>query len=62
MIAGQLWFAQITVGASYLAAVLPGLILTVLGIGPALPTSSIAITSGVQPRDQGLAGALFTTS
>ena len=41
---------------------LPGLILTALGIGLALPTASIAITSGVQSRDQGLAGALFTTS
>ena len=33
-----------------------------MGIGLALPTASIAITSGVQGRDQGLAGALFTTS
>ena len=60
--AGQLWFAQITAGASYPVAVLPGLMLTALGIGLALPTASIAITSGVQSRDQGLAGALFTTS
>jgi MFS family permease len=60
--AGQLWLAQVTAGASYPAAVLPGLILTALGIGLALPTASIAITSGVQARDQGLAGALFTTS
>jgi MFS family permease len=48
--------------SSYLAAVLPGLVLTALGIGLALPTASIAITSGVQARDQGLASALFTTS
>ncbi|HWG12168.1 MAG TPA: MFS transporter, partial [Streptosporangiaceae bacterium] len=49
-------------GASYPVDVLPGLILTALGIGLALPTASIAITSGVHGRDQGLAGALFTTS
>jgi hypothetical protein len=36
--------------------------LTAVGIGLALPTASIAITSGVQGRDQGLAGALFTIS
>ena len=62
MAAGQLWLAQIRAGASYAAAVLPGLLLTAVGIGLALPTASIAITSGVQGRDQGLAGALFTTS
>jgi MFS family permease len=42
--------------------VLPGLLLIALGIGLALPAASIAITSGVQASDQGLAGALFTTS
>jgi EmrB/QacA subfamily drug resistance transporter len=60
--AGQLLLAQITTGASYPAAVLPGLVLTAAGIGLALPTASIAITSGVRSSDQGLAGALFTTS
>jgi EmrB/QacA subfamily drug resistance transporter len=62
MAAGQLWLSQISPGASYATAVLPGLLFTALGIGFALPTASIAITSGVQGRDQGLAGALFTTS
>jgi hypothetical protein len=32
--AGQLWLAQITAGASYPAAVLPGLVLTAAGVGP----------------------------
>lgn len=36
--------------------------LTAVGIGLGLPTASIAITSGVEGRNQGLAGALFTTS
>jgi MFS family permease len=61
MAAGQLWLTQITVSSSYATAVLPGLLLTSAGIGLALPTASIAITAGVQGRDQGLAGALFTT-
>ena len=60
--AGQLWLAQIQTTSNYATAVLPGLLLTALGIGLGLPTASIAITSGVQNRDQGLAGALFTTS
>jgi EmrB/QacA subfamily drug resistance transporter len=60
--AGQAWLAQVSAGSSYPASVLPGLVLTALGIGLALPTASIAITSGVQASEQGLAGALFTTS
>jgi hypothetical protein len=60
--AGQLWLGQITAGASYPVAVLPGLVLTAAGVGLALPTASIAITNGVRASDQGLAGALFTTS
>ena len=59
---GQLWLAQVAAASHYPGAVLPGLVLTALGVGLALPTASIAITSGVQGRDQGLAGALFTTS
>jgi MFS family permease len=59
---GQLWLAQVSGTSTYPVAVLPGLILTSLGIGLALPTASVAITSGVASRDQGLAGALFTTS
>jgi hypothetical protein len=59
---GQLWLTQITTGASDPAVVLPGLVLTAVGVRLALPTASIAITSGVRASDQGLAGALFTTS
>jgi EmrB/QacA subfamily drug resistance transporter len=59
---GQLWLAQISAASTYPADVLPGLILTSVGIGLALPTASIAITSGVRGQDQGTAGALFTTS
>jgi MFS family permease len=62
MAAGQLWLGQVSAGDSYPAGVLPGLILTALGVGLGLPTASVAITAGVRGRDQGLAGALFTTS
>jgi MFS family permease len=62
MAVGQLTLAQISASSGYVTGVLPGLVLTALGIGLALPTASIAITTGVERQDQGLAGALFTTS
>ncbi len=62
MAAGQLWLSQISQNSSYGVSVLPGLLLTAIGIGLGLPTASIAITSGVRGSDQGLAGAVFTTS
>ncbi len=61
MAAGQLWLAQISPGAPYVSAVLPGLLLTATGLGLGFPTASVAITSGVEPADQGLAGGLFVT-
>jgi hypothetical protein len=59
---GQFWLAQVSATATYPTVVLPGPLLTSMGIGLALPTASIAITNGVRREDQGLAGALFTTS
>ncbi len=61
MTAGQLWLSQVTAGSGYATSVLPGVVLTALSIGLTLPTASIAITSGVHGRDQGIAGAMFTT-
>ena len=62
MTAGQLWLAfMITGQSSYLDGVLPGLLLTSLSIGLSLPAASVAITTGVHGRDQGIAGAMFTT-
>ena len=62
MAGGQVWLAQLGVGSDYVTAVLPGLLLTALGVALALPGASVAITNGVARADQGLAGALFTTS
>jgi MFS family permease len=61
MTAGQLWLAQIGYGSSYLTGVLPGVLLTALSIGLTLPAASVAITTGVHGRDQGIAGAMFVT-
>jgi hypothetical protein len=63
--AGDIWVSAGTAcpGGGTLAVLSdPGLVLTAAGVGLALPTASIGITSGVQASDQGLAGALFTTS
>src|SRR5438270_8909936 len=59
---GQAWLSFMTSGGSYLVNVLPGLLLTALGIALALPTASIGATTGVDRREQGLAGGLLTTS
>jgi EmrB/QacA subfamily drug resistance transporter len=59
---GQFWLAHISAGDSYVSGILPGVLLTAFGLGLAFPTVSIAVTSGVEQHDQGLAGALFVTS
>jgi MFS family permease len=61
MTAGQLYLARISHHSGYPAGVLPGLLLTSVAIGLALPAASVAITTGVHGRDQGIAGAMFTT-
>ena len=61
MACGQLWLARLEAGSTYAAGVLPGLLFTALSIGLTLPACSVAITAGVHGRDQGIAGAMFTT-
>jgi len=58
---GQVWLSFMTSGGSYIVNVLPGLLLTALGIALALPAASIGATTGVDRREQGLAGGLLTT-
>ena len=58
---GQVWLSFMTSGGSYLLNVLPGLLLTALGIALALPAASVGATTGVDRREQGLAGGLLTT-
>ena len=59
---GQLWLSRIAVDTGYAVAVLPGQIVTAFGMGLTFPTASVAITSGVAKRDQGLAGGLFVSA
>lgn len=58
---GQLVFSFVTAGGSYLVNVLPGLLLTSLGLALAFPAASIGATTGVDRGEQGLAGGLLTT-
>ncbi len=62
MAAGQFVLTLVSRGAGYVEVVLPGLVITAFGMGLALPTLSIVLTSGVDRQDEGLAGALFVTS
>ena len=58
---GQVWFSFMRSGGGYVVSVLPGLLLTAWGIALALPSASIGATTGVDRREQGLAGGLLTT-
>ncbi|MEU6366220.1 MFS transporter [Streptomyces sp. NPDC046931] len=60
--AGMFLLAQLEIGSSYAALVLPALVLLGLGMGTAfMPAMSLA-THGVQPRDAGVASAMVNTS
>ncbi|MFF3511973.1 MFS transporter [Streptomyces sp. NPDC002573] len=59
---GMLFLAQLEIGSSYAALVLPALLMLGLGMGTAfMPAMSLA-THGVQPRDAGVASAMVNTS
>jgi EmrB/QacA subfamily drug resistance transporter len=60
--AGLLYFTQVSVDGSYLTDLLPGFLLTGLGIGFAFVPISIAALAGVRNSEAGLASGLFNTS
>jgi len=60
--AGLIYFTQVSVGGSYVTDLLPGFLLTGLGIGFAFVPISIAALAGVRPNEAGLASGLFNTS
>jgi EmrB/QacA subfamily drug resistance transporter len=59
---GLVYFAQVSVGGSYLGDLLPGFILVGIGMGFAFVPVSIAALSGITPREAGLASGLINTS
>ncbi|HEY7277298.1 MAG TPA: MFS transporter [Trebonia sp.] len=59
--AGVAFLAAIGTGTSYLAVILPGLVLYGSGLGGAIPVVTVASQSGVSDHAAGVAGGLITT-
>ncbi|WP_329137782.1 MFS transporter [Streptomyces sp. NBC_01476] len=58
---GMAWLTALDLGSTYAANVLPPLIVTGVGIGLALPPAMSVATSGIAPRDAGVASAAVNT-
>jgi EmrB/QacA subfamily drug resistance transporter len=61
-IAGMLLFARMPLGGSYASDVLPGMIISSLGMGAIFMPLTLMATTGLEDEDQGLASGLFNTS
>src|SRR6478735_11089474 len=61
-ILGLLLFARMPVNGSYASDVLPGMILSSLGMGAIFMPLTLVATTGLKDEDQGLASGLFNTS
>jgi MFS family permease len=57
-----LYFTQVSVGGSYVGDLLPGFLLTGVGIGFSFVPISIAALAGVKAAEAGLASGLINTS
>jgi EmrB/QacA subfamily drug resistance transporter len=62
MVAGILYFTQVSVHGSYLSDLLPGFLLIAVGLGFSFVPISIAALAGIQPAEAGLASGLINTS
>jgi len=60
--AGLLLMTQLPVDGTYVANVLPSLLLTSLGMGAVFMPLTLVATTGLDDSDQGLASGLFNTS
>src|SRR3954451_6691444 len=59
---GLVWFAQISVGGSYLSDILGPSLLSAFGLGFAFVPMTVAAVAGVEPHESGLASGLINTS
>jgi MFS family permease len=59
---GVFWLSRITVEGTYLANILPGLVVMALGFGAVFVGVQTAANAGVPPDKAGLAAALITAS
>jgi EmrB/QacA subfamily drug resistance transporter len=62
ILAGLIWFTQISVDGSYMVNLFGGFILIGVGLGFSFVPVSIAALAGVPPREAGLASGLINTS
>lgn len=62
ILAGLVWFTQISVDGTYAADLLGGFLLVGIGLGFSFVPVSIAALAGVPARDAGLASGLINTS
>jgi EmrB/QacA subfamily drug resistance transporter len=62
LVAGMLYFTQVSVGGSYLSDLLPGFLLIGVALGFSFVPISIAAVAGVEAKEQGLASGLINTS
>jgi predicted MFS family arabinose efflux permease len=60
--AGLLLLTQLPVDGSYVADVLPAILLSALGMGAVFMPLTLIATTGLEDKDQGLASGLFNTS
>jgi hypothetical protein len=59
---GMLLLTRLPVHGTYLANVLPSLLLSALGMGAVFMPLTLVATTGLDDEDQGLASGLFNTS
>jgi hypothetical protein len=59
---GQVWLTRLADNGSYVTGVLPGLLLASVGMGLVFPCLAVAVSSGVEPAEQGSASALLASS
>lgn len=59
---GMVLFTQLPANADYTGHVLPGLVVTGLGLGLILAPAIASATAGVEPRDAGAASAMVNTA
>jgi EmrB/QacA subfamily drug resistance transporter len=62
IVAGLLWFSQISVGGSFVSDILGPSVLAAVGLGFSFVTTTIAAMTGVRDQESGLASGLINTS
>jgi EmrB/QacA subfamily drug resistance transporter len=59
---GMILFTKLPANSDYLGHVLPGLVVTGLGLGLIFAPSTASATAGIEPRDAGAASAMVNTA